>query len=67
MKLGGFALFLAIFLSLYGGMHYYIYKKLAPLIPSAQVYIAWTFVLLVVSPVIIQLLVKLHWISLAQI
>jgi uncharacterized protein len=67
MKLGGFALFLAIFLSLYGGMHYYIYKKLVALLPSAQVYIAWIFVLLVLSPVIIQLLVKLHWVSTAQI
>jgi predicted MPP superfamily phosphohydrolase len=67
MKLGGFAIFLAVFLSLYGGMHYYIYKKITPLLPSVHAYLAWVFALLVLSPVLIQLLVNANWISLARV
>lgn len=67
MKLGGFALFLAVFLSLYGGMHYYIYKKVAPLLPSAHAYVAWVFALLVMSPIIIQLMINTNWISTARV
>jgi predicted MPP superfamily phosphohydrolase len=67
MRLGWFALFLAVFLSLYGGMHYYLYKKIAPLLPSAHNYVAWVFVLLVVSPIIIQLMINANWISVARV
>lgn len=67
MRLGGFAIFLALFLSLYGGMHYYIYKKITPLLPSGHAYVAWVFVFLVVSPVIIQVLINANWIVFARV
>ena len=67
MRFGWFALFLAVFLSLYGGMHYYIYKKAAPLLPAAHVYVAWVFALLVMSPILIQLMINANWIGLARV
>jgi len=67
MRFGWFALFLAVFLSLYGGMHYYIYKKAAPLLPAAHVYVAWVFALLVMSPILIQLMINANWISVARV
>lgn len=67
MRLGWFALFIAIFLSLYGGMHYYIYKKVAPLLPSAHAYVTWLFALLVISPILIQLMINANWISGARV
>lgn len=59
--------FLTVFLSLYGGMHYYIYKKIAPLLPSAHVYIPWVFALFVVAPIVTQLMINANWISLARL
>jgi predicted MPP superfamily phosphohydrolase len=67
MKFGGFAIFLSVFLTLYGGMHYYIYKKIAPLVPSLHASIVVLFALLVVSPIIIQLMINTNWISAARI
>ncbi len=67
MRLGWLVVFLAVFLSLYGGMHYYIYKKIAPLLPAAHVYLAWVFVLLVLSPILTQLLINANWISTARV
>lgn len=66
MKLG-VAIFFTVFLALYGGMHYYIYKKVLPLLPSAHVYIAWLLALLVVSPFIIQFLINANWIGVARV
>lgn len=67
MRFGGFMLFISIFLSLYGGMHYYIYKKITPLLPSAHAYVAWVFAILVVSPIIIQLLINANWVGVARV
>lgn len=66
MKLG-FAIFFSIFLALYGGMHYYIYRKITPLLPSSHGYIAWLLALLVVSPFIIQILINANWIEAARV
>lgn len=67
MRLGSFALFLSIFLSLYGGMHYYIYRKLILLLPSATNYLPWVLGLLVLSPVLIQLLINANWVNVARV
>ena len=67
MRFGWFMLFLAVFLSLYGGIHYYIYKKVAPLLPSVHAYVAWVFALLVISPILIQLMINANWIGLARV
>jgi len=48
-------------------MHYYIYRKLAPLLPSVHVYLVWLFALLVLAPVIIQLMIKANWIGPARV
>jgi len=67
MRLGWFVVFITVFLSLYGGMHYYIYKKVVPLLPPAHNYVVWLFALLVVSPVLIQLLINANWITAARV
>lgn len=67
MKLGGFAIFLTTFLVLYGAMHYYIYKKITPLLPFAHTFIAWLFALLVVSPIVIQVFINANWIGMARV
>lgn len=67
MQLAGFAFFLTVFLSLYGGMNYYIYKKIVSLLPSAHVYLAWIFVFLVISPIIIRVIVSANWIGVARV
>lgn len=67
MRLGGFLLFLAVFLSVYGGMHYYIYKKVEPLLTTTQGYVTWVFVLLVMMPLITQLMVHANWIGAARV
>ena len=46
-------IFLSIYLSIYGGMHVYIYRKAMPLIPSGRWLVIVLFCLLVVSPIVI--------------
>lgn len=61
-----FAVFLVVFFSLYGGMNYYIYRKLVPLFVPAHVIVAWIFLLLVLSPVILHYMIKADWLVAAR-
>ncbi len=46
-------IFLSIYLSIYGGMHVYIYRKAMPLIPSGRWLVIILFCLLVFAPILI--------------
>jgi hypothetical protein len=52
MKAGLF-MFLVIYLSIYGGMHVYIYRKMMPLIPSGRWLVIIVFCLLVAAPLLL--------------
>ena len=55
MKAGMF-LVISIFLSLYGGMHYYIYRKTIAAVPCSHGLLLCAFVLLLVAPLVAELL-----------
>jgi len=46
-------IFLGIYLSIYGGMHVYIFRKIMPLLPTGRWLVILLFCLLVVAPVLI--------------
>ncbi len=54
MKAGMF-LVLGIFISLYGGMHYYIYKKTIAAVPMSPALLLWTLVFLLMAPLMAEL------------
>lgn len=64
MKAGMF-LVISIFLSLYGGMHYYIYRKTIAAVPCSHGLLLCTFALLLVAPLVAELLKGLGLVRLA--
>jgi len=64
MKAGMF-LVISIFLSLYGGMHYYIYRKTIAAVPCSHRLLLCAFVLLLVAPLVAELLKGLRLYGLA--
>ena len=52
-------IFIAVFLSLYGGMHWYWYRKAAPVVPqvaAAKILLGVFLLLMVLAPIMIRLL-----------
>ncbi len=52
----GMLVVISVFLALYGGMHYYIYRKAACLVPGCEGPLLWTLLLLFVAPLAAEIL-----------